>query len=279
MKKLLFYFFISLLFSSNLLAQPKSVYVVDVNNNNILYARNEESVVSIASITKLMTALIIVEQDLPLDETIEITQQDVFGTYLKGKPTYSRIGIGSKYTREQLLQLALTSSQNRAAYALARTSKGGLEDFIEQMNKKAAEIGMEHSLFEEPTGLSNKNVSTAKDLVILLNYIKENHPLIAEYSTKPLLNFSKRSVFNTTNKLIHSKDWDIYIQKTGFINEAGKCVAMLANVAKRQVAIVILGASSNTERFIVANDIKHFIETGTFTEHKKQKNTKKQHKR
>jgi D-alanyl-D-alanine endopeptidase (penicillin-binding protein 7) len=268
MKKILFV--LTLTLSLNVFAQPKSVHVVDLDNNHVVYSVNDEQIVPIASITKLMTALIVVEENLPLDEVIEITNDDVIGTYLKNKPTYSRMNVGMKFTREELLQLALVSSQNRAAYALARTSFGGVPYFVDKMNEKARQLNMENTFFVEPTGLNDKNVSTAKDLVILLSYIKEKYPIIGEISVKPSLHFTNTQ-FNTTNRFVHSDKWNITLQKTGFINQAGKCVAMLANIANKQIAIIILGATNSSERFTIANNIKHYIEIGRFPQFKKPK--------
>lgn len=243
-----------------------SALVLDAETNAILYQQQDHDVRPIASITKLMTAVVVLYSGIPLDEVITITEQDVIGTQLRGHNLASTLSVGATLTRGELLHLALMSSNNRAAYALARTYPGGTEMFVSIMNNLAQYFGMNHSTFVEPTGLSNKNVSNTHDLALLVK-IASTYPTIRDFSTtathKATIHTNKRTqqiAHSTTNRLVHYKDWDIVVQKTGFINDAGRCVVMMTNIATKKVIIVLLNATSNDQRAADATKIKKWLE-------------------
>lgn len=244
----------------NLPVKAQSVLVLDADSHEILFQRAADEVRSIASITKLMTALVTVEANLDPLEKITITDEDVDNTKLRGKNTSTTLPAGSVLTREELLHLTLMNSQNRAACALARTYPGGRETFINAMNIKASQLGMLHTNYVDPTGLRNLNVSTADDLAILIS-AASTHSEIREYSTSP--NYSPtftRHVYNTTNRLVVTKSWNILLQKTGYIKDAGRCVVMMTQVAYKNIIIVLLNTSSSQQRARDAVIIKYWIE-------------------
>ena len=257
----------------------QSVLVFDQASGQPLLEKNADMQTPIASITKLMTAMMVLDAAEPLDERITITDAD--RDTIKG--TGSRLAIGSTYTRGQLLHLALIASDNRAAHALARTTKGGLDRFIANMNRMARALGMKNTVYVEPTGLSSDNRSTAFDLAKLANYAYLNYPEIREITTTGSYNLGTRRVvlkkrhhharvfyrtvaFNNTNRLTRMDDWDIGLSKTGFINEAGHCLVMQAQVADRDVIIVLLDAVGNNSRARDAARIKEWLESGNVTE-------------
>lgn len=214
----------------------------------------------IASITKLMTALVVVEAEQDLDEKLQITSAD--GT--NGKGAYSRLAIGSKFTRGDLLHLALMSSENRAAHALGRNYPGGLPAFVKVMNKKAKALGMSRSRFVEPTGLSSQNVASPSDLSKLVMAVSEN-PVIREYSTDRnyTVRVGKKLVqFRNTNPLVSNPDWSIRLQKTGYISEAGRCLVMQTAIQDRQVVIVLLNSVGKYTRVADARRIRKWMEAG-----------------
>ena len=251
-----------------------SVLVYDQATGQPLLAKNASLQTPIASITKLMTAMLVLDASLPLDESIAITGED--RDTLKG--TGSRLAIGARYTRGQLLHLALIASDNRAAHALGRTYPGGMERFVATMNRMARTLGMNDTVYVEPTGLSSGNRSTALDLARLADHAYQNYPEIRQISssghytlgTERVVVKKKRQAprvyyrnvaFNNTNRFTRADDWDIGLSKTGFINEAGYCLVMQAQVAQRNVIIVLLDAQGKNSRAGDAARIKDWLET------------------
>ena len=234
-----------------------AVLVVDQASGRVLLDKNADVALPIASITKVMTALVVTEADLPLKEIITISKED---TQLE-KYSSSRLRVGSQFTRAELLHLALMSSENRAAHALGRTYPGGLEAFVKAMNDKAKELGMSNSSFAEPTGLSSKNMSTPRDLSRLVNAAYEV-PLIREYSTTTnaiVRVGGQQQQFRNTNALTRSDNWEIGLSKTGFIRDAGKCLVMQATIDQQDVIIVMLDAQGSASRLSDAERIRRWL--------------------
>lgn len=231
--------------------------VLDQDTNEVLFSKNPQAVLPIASITKLMTALLVVEAKQDLEEKITITDDDKDTE----KFTSSRLAVGTTLTRGELLHLALMSSENRAAHALGRNYPGGLETFVAAMNTKAQLLGMGDTHYVEPTGLSSRNQSSARDLAVL---VKTAHqfPLIRELSTSPeyTVALGRRLVrFGTTNGLVRKSDWDIGLQKTGFINEAGQCLVMQAQMAGRKLIMVFLDSAGKYSRIGDAERVRKWL--------------------
>lgn len=254
----------------------QSALVYDQASGRVLMEKNAAMQTPIASITKLMTAVLVLNANLPLDEKIALTADD--RDTLKG--TGSRLAIGARYTRGQLLHLALIASDNRAAHALARTAPGGAERFVANMNRMARVLGMNDTVYVEPTGLSSGNQSTAHDLAKLVDYAYGNYPEIRQISSSGTYTLGTQRVvvkkkhrtaqvyyrpvaFHNTNRLTRMDDWHIGLSKTGFINEAGHCVVMQANVAQRDVIIVLLDAGGNNSRAGDATRIRQWLEAGS----------------
>ncbi len=252
----------------------QSVLVFDQLSGQPLLAKNATLQTPIASITKLMTAMLVVDADQPLDERITISAAD--RDTLKG--TGSRLAIGSSYTRGQLLHLALIASDNRAAHALGRTYPGGIDRFVSTMNRTARALEMHDTVYVEPTGLSSGNRSTAQDLAKLVDYVYQNFPEIRNISTTGYYTLGTQRVvvkkkrqkarvlyrpvaFNNTNRLTRMDDWMIGLSKTGFINEAGHCLVMQAQIAQRDVIIVLLDATGTNRRAGDAARIKAWLES------------------
>lgn len=236
-----------------------AVLVVDQRTGEILLEKNPDAALPIASITKVMTAIVVMEAGLPLNETITITKQD---TQLE-KYSSSRLRVGAKFTRAELLHLALMSSENRAAHALGRNYPGGLEAFVEAMNEKAHALGMSNSKFVEPTGLSSSNVSSPRDLSRLVNAAHEI-PLIRQYSTdrEAIVRVGgSQQQFRNTNALTRKEDWDLGLSKTGFIRDAGKCLVMQAAIDDQEVIIVMLDAQGSGSRISDAERIRRWLST------------------
>lgn len=239
------------------LLQSNSVYIVDQHDNQAIFDKNSHVIVPIASITKLMTAIVVLDSGLPLNEFLTITNED--RDYEKG--TASRLRQGSKLTRADMLHIALMSSENRAASALSRYYPGGRPAFIVAMNRKAQELGMFHTYFKNSTGLSRQNVSTARDLVKLVEAACR-YPLIRRYSTDSnyTVNTGKKNLrYNSTNCLVKSNKWDIGVQKTGFINEAGECLVMQAIINSRSIIMVFLNANGKYSRIGDAETVRHWL--------------------
>lgn len=223
----------------------EAVYVQELGSDTVLYDKNSTDIRPIASISKLMAALIVVEAGLPMDEILTITSDDVD----RLRHSRSRLPVGTKLSRGDLLHLSLMSSENRAAHALGRHYPGGMPAFVRAMNDKARALGMRHTRFVEPTGLSAENVSTARDLVKLVQATAQ-HPLIRHYSTNSqydvTLSRGRQLAYRNTNRLVRNDTWDIQLSKTGFINEAGECLVMLTRIDGRDVAMVLLNAAHRT---------------------------------
>lgn len=223
----------------------EAVYVQELNSNAVLFDKSSLDVRPIASISKLMTALVVVESGLPMDEKLKISDADVD----RMRYSRSRLPVGTELSRGDMLHLALMSSENRAAHALGRYHPGGMPAFVRAMNDKARALGMRHTHFVEPTGLSADNVSTARDLIKLVQATAQ-HPLIRHYSTNEkhdvVLSRGRQLTYSNTNRLVRNDTWDIQLSKTGFINEAGECLVMLTRIDGRDVAMVFLNASPRT---------------------------------
>lgn len=234
-------------------------FVYDQRTGQPLYEKKSTQQAPIASITKLMTAMVVLDARLALHETIRISRADMD----KIKGTRSRLKVGTELTRNELLRLALMSSENRAAAALARTYPGGKAAAIEMMNLKARQLGMVDTHFVESTGLSSKNVSTAQDLVKLVEAAVA-YPLIHRYTTtaKHAVNANGRKLnYSNTNPLVKNASWNIGVSKTGFINEAGRCLVMEATLGRRPVIIVLLNSWGKATRVADARRIKKWVES------------------
>ena len=246
--------------TSDALALKSSVaFVVDQDTKEVLFKKNENAVLPIASITKLMTGVVISEAHLPMEETIEITQADVDTE----KGSRSRLVVGTELSRGELLHLALMASENRAAHALGRTFPGGLQRFVGLMNSKARGLGMVDTQYVEPTGLNSRNQSSAKDLATLVNYAYGDSTL-RELSTSTgyQVEVGNRTLqFNNTNRLVKSPAWDIGLQKTGYITEAGQCLVMQAKIAGRKLIMVFLDSTGKLTRIADAERVRKWVET------------------
>lgn len=248
--------------------------IVDEKTGEIIYAKNPDSLTSIASITKLMTAMVTLDGRMSLDEKLTITNDDID----RVKGTRSRLAVGATLTRRELLHLALMSSENRAAAALARTYPGGTAAFVQAMNSKAARLGMAHSRFADSTGLRSDNQSTAEDLSRMVR-AAHTYPLITELTTTyshdvqlPIYKRAKRlahtklvayrpMAFRNTNKLVNEPDWQIGVSKTGYISEAGHCLVMQATIANQPLIIVLLDSAGKYTRIDDAVRIKKWLES------------------
>jgi D-alanyl-D-alanine endopeptidase (penicillin-binding protein 7) len=245
-----------------LAVQSGSALVIEQDGGDPLYQKNASLVVPIASITKVMTAMVVLDSTPNLQAPITVSDEDV--DYLRG--SRSRLQVGSVVTRETALLLALMSSENRAANALARHYPGGMTAFLAAMNQKAQSLGMLNTRFEDPTGLTSNNVSTAYDLAKMVG-AAHRYPLIREFSTTSgaKIEVSGRALeYNNTNQLVKSSTWEIGLSKTGYIHEAGKCLVMQARVADKPVVIVLLDSAGKLTRVGDANRIKRWMESATF---------------
>jgi D-alanyl-D-alanine endopeptidase (penicillin-binding protein 7) len=230
--------------------------VVNQDTKEVYFEKNSSVSLPIASITKLMTAMVVLDAKLPLDETIVINADDV-RSYAK-----SRLAGGTVMTREEALLLSLMSSENRAAYTLGRNYPGGIPAFIDAMNRKARELGMDHSRFADPTGLLSENVASAEDLTRLLGAAYQ-YKMIREFSTWPDLTMviaNRPQKFLNTNRLVRSGDMNIGLQKTGFINAAGKCLVMQARVNNTPLLLVFLDSVGTQSRFADAVRVRDWYE-------------------
>ncbi|MBU0590362.1 MAG: D-alanyl-D-alanine endopeptidase [Gammaproteobacteria bacterium] len=242
----------------NLSLKSSVALVVDQDTNEVLFSKNEQAILPIASLTKLMTGLLISEAALPMDEMITITQDDVDTE----KGSSSRLRVGTVLSRGELLHLALMSSENRAANALGRTYPGGLSTFVGLMNSKARMLGMNDTSYVEPTGLSSHNQSSAKDLAVLVNTAYSD-PLLRELTTSPShqVAVGRRTLqYNNTNRLVKNPSWDIGLQKTGYISEAGQCLVMQAKVAGRKLIMVFLDSAGKLTRIADAERVRRWVE-------------------
>lgn len=228
-----------------------------------IYSKHADTVAPIASISKLMTAMVVLDAQLPMDEDIRISTQDI--DTLKGSS--SRMRPGMTLTRGELLKLALMSSENRAAAALARTYPGGTGVAVAKMNAKAHELGMKDTHFLDPTGLNSGNVSTAQDLVKMVLAAQAYEPIHnATTSTSQLAEPMgyRPLMYRNTNPLVQNKFWDISVSKTGYISEAGRCLVMKAKINHRPVVIVLLDSRGKLSRFVDANRVKNWMERASY---------------
>jgi len=234
-------------------------YVIDQDTQEVLLSKNDQAILPIASITKLMTALVVREANLDMDESIMISVDDIDTE----KGSGSRLRPGTTLTRSELLHLALMSSENRAAHALGRTYPAGLDAFINQMNAKAAQLGMRDTRYAEPTGLSSRNQSSAKDLATLVAFAA-NDSTLRELSTSNGFQVEvgrKTLKYRSTNRLVSNPNWDIDLQKTGYISEAGQCLVMQVKVAGRKLIMVFLDSAGKFSRIADAERVRRWLET------------------
>jgi serine-type D-Ala-D-Ala endopeptidase (penicillin-binding protein 7) len=233
-------------------------YVLDQDTNEILFQKNENAVLPIASLTKLMTGVIVSDAKLDMNEIITIAEADVDTE----KGSRSRLRVGTQLTRNELMLLALMSSENRAAHALGRSYPGGLDRFVQAMNAKAKLLGMTDTRYVEPTGLSSRNQSSAKDLATLTSYAY-NDKALRDLSTAPdhqVFVGEKTLNFVNTNRLVRNSDWEIGLQKTGFISEAGQCLIMQAKVSGRRLIMVFLDSAGKLSRLGDAERVRRWVE-------------------
>ena len=226
---------------------------------NVIYGKDIDTVRPIASITKLMTAMVIIDSDLDLDEKITVTKADRDLVQLTG----SRLEYGASLSRREMILLAIMSSENRAATALGRTWPGGMKEFVKAMNSKAAQLGMDNSHFADPAGLHVQNKSTARDLMKMVK-AAQGYELIRQASTTTRIEvrpYAKRGplVYGNTNRLLKNKTWDIALSKTGYINEAGRCLVMQANIEGEQVSIVLLNSFGKLTPFGDSNRLRKWM--------------------
>lgn len=241
--------------------QSSVALVVDQETHEVLLSKNDHAVLPIASLTKLMTGLIISQSGLPMDESITITEEDVDTE----KGSSSRLKVGSTLSRREMLHLALMSSENRAAHALGRTYPGGIPAFVTQMNVKARLLGMTDTRYVEPTGLSSRNQSSARDLAVLVN-VSHGDPVLREFSTSPGYEVSlgkKTLQYNNTNLLVKNPAWDIGLQKTGYISEAGRCLVMQTQISGRKLIMVFLDSAGKLSRIGDAVRVRNWLESMT----------------
>ena len=235
--------------------------VIDQDTHEVLLRKNDQAVLPIASLTKLMTGLVISEANLSDSDMITITQDDVDTE----KGSTSRLAVGSVLSRGDLMHLSLMSSENRAAHALGRTYPGGMASFVKAMNERAKSLGMTSTHYVEPTGLSSRNQSTAADLAVLVG-AAYNVSTLRELSTSPgrEVAVGRRTLqYNTTNRLVKSPNWDIGLQKTGYISEAGQCLVMQTKVSGRKLIMVFLDSAGKLSRIADAERVRRWVENNS----------------
>jgi D-alanyl-D-alanine endopeptidase (penicillin-binding protein 7) len=240
--------------------QSAGALVINEHSGQVIYEKNASHIVPIASITKVMTAMVVLDAHLPMNELLTITEEDID----RVKKTNSRLTIGTKLTRAEMLLLALMSSENRASSALSRAYPGGQSAFVQAMNHKAQTLGMKHTHFNDATGLNSGNVSTAHDLSLMVS-AAHRYPEIHQFSTSMQYAFvsnvsGNELVFRNTNPLTRHNDWHIGMSKTGYISEAGKCLVMQALINNAPVVIVLLASSGKHTRVLDAQRIKRWME-------------------
>lgn len=249
--------------NSKLHVASRSAMLLDLQTDKIIYSNNPDVIRPIASVTKLMTGLIVLDARQSMDEYISVSISDT--PEMKG--VFSRVKLKSELSRKDMLLIALMSSENRAAASLAHHYPGGYVAFIAAMNAKAKALGMTSTHYVEPTGLSARNVSTARDLAKLLQAARK-YPMLTELSTTKAKTVAFRKPnytlgFRNTNHLIHKASWDISLTKTGFTDEAGHCLVLVTSMGNRPVALVILDAFGKYTHFADASRIRKWVETGT----------------
>lgn len=245
---------------ASLYLQSRAAVVMNAETGEVLYSKNSDRTMPIASITKLMTAMVVLDARLPMDEPITITEEDV--DHLRN--TSSRLTVGTTLPRHEMMLLALMSSENRAAAALARTYPGGTPAAVAAMNRKAAELGMTHAHFLDSTGLHSENSASPADLVRMVKAAR-NYPEIHQYTTTAehvvTTGHGRVLQYRNTNALVKSDSWNIEVSKTGFINEAGKCLVMQARIQSKPVVIVLMDSAGRYTRIGDANRVKQWLET------------------
>ncbi len=245
---------------SSLRVQSHIALIFDEETQRPLYNKNSEMVVPIASITKLMTAMVVLDAKLPMDVAVSVAEDDLN----RIRRAKSRLRVGMTLTRSEMLKLALMSSENRAALALARSYPGGTEALVAAMNAKARVLGMENTRFYDPTGLDSDNVSSARDLVKMVSAARY-YPLIHQFTTSTSHSVEglrgRAMQFRNTNPLVRNASWDIGVSKTGYISEAGLCLVMEAKISQRPVIIVLLDSWGKRTRVGDANRIKKWMES------------------
>ncbi len=256
-----------------------SVLVIDQRNGKVLLEKNSYKVVPIASVSKLMTAMVVLDAKLPMNGVVTIDENDIDHR----KNTTSRLPMGTKMTRETAMLLALMSSENRAANALGRHYPGGMSEFVKAMNKKARSLGMWKTNFVEPTGLSNRNVSTAQDLAKMVAAASK-YPIIRQFTTtaEATLDLNgELKEYRNSNSLVRGGDWEIGVSKTGYISEAGRCVVMQASLAQKPTIIVLLDSHTTAMRTADANSIKDWLENSqlvSYAENMQRKENENRHR-
>jgi len=238
--------------------QSASALVID-SDGEVIYGKDIDTVRSIASITKLMTAMVILDSDLNLKEKITVTKADRDLVQLTG----SRLEYGASLPRREMILIAIMASENRAATALGRTWPGGMNAFVTQMNRKAADLGMTNSHFSDPAGLHVENMASARDLMKMVT-AAHDYDLIKQASTTTRIEvhpYAKRGplVYGNTNRLLKNKSWDINLSKTGYINEAGRCLVMQANIEGEEVSIVLLNSFGKLTPFGDSNRLRKWM--------------------
>jgi serine-type D-Ala-D-Ala endopeptidase (penicillin-binding protein 7) len=238
--------------------RSSAALVVDETHSSVLYSRRADVAMPIASITKLMTALVVADAQQPLDEIIEVSADD----RSNGKGAFSRLAVGTQLSRGDLIHLALMASENRAAHALGRNYPGGLAACVDAMNAKAKALGMTSARFVDPTGLDSDNVASSEDLSKLVMAASEN-PTIREYSTDKgyAVRVGRRMIgFRNTNSLVSNPTWNIVVQKTGYLSEAGRCLVMQTVIEGRTIVIVLLNSFGKRTRVADARRIRKWME-------------------
>ncbi len=235
-----------------------SAIVLD-SEGNMIFGKDVDTVRSIASITKLMTAMVVLDAELDLNEKLTIRNADRDLIRMTG----SRLEVGATLTRRELILLALMSSENRAAMALGRTYPGGMDNFLAQMNKKARALGMNNSRFSDPAGLRTENLSTASDLSRMIAAAR-TYPLITQSTTtikEEVQPYTRRGPlsYGNTNRLLKNADWDIELSKTGFIRDAGRCLVMMANIDGEEISIVLLNSFGKLTPFGDSNRLRKWM--------------------
>ncbi len=239
--------------------RSNAAYIIDEGSRQVLADRNPDQVQPIASITKLMTAVVVITQQLPLDALIEIEDADVDLL----RHTHSLLRVGTQYTRHDLLLLALMASENRAAAALGRSSPEGKAGFVAQMNAMAVQLGMTHTHFEDTSGLNGANLSSARDLAVLVRFAA-TLPIIHTFTTTPEASIAavggRPYTFRNTNLLVRQGDWDVVVSKTGFINESGQCLVMQARIDGHVTTMVLLDSRGHLSRIGDAQRVRKWLE-------------------
>ncbi len=239
--------------------RAKSAYIFDETDHQELADRNPDAIQPIASITKLMTAVVVLQQGYPLDELVEITDADVDTL----RHTHSLLRVGSHYSRRDLLLLALMASENRAAAALGRSAPEGREAFVALMNATAHQLGMEHTHYEDTSGLNGGNASSARDLSLLVRFAA-GLPLVHDFTTTPEAHVASAEgrgyTFRNTNLLVRQGEWDVVVSKTGFINESGQCLVMQARIDGKLTTMVLLDSHGRLGRISDAQQVRRWLE-------------------